>query len=607
MPTTVETLITEYKATISDYESKTRRVIDLTNQVGQIAGQSEQSIKRLNMAIVSISAATNTLNNAIEIFDRLGQAIRRPFDAAVNMDRLMRSLEAVAGSSQEAQRQFERLQEVAKSPGLGLPEAIEGSVRLQSAGLSARTAERALKAFGTALATVGRGKAELDGVTIALSQIQAKGKVSAEEINQLAERLPQIRRAMQAAFGTADTEVLQKLGLRSEQFIDRVVEQFERLKPISGSISNDMENLGDKITIAFASAGRVLLPFAREILPRISQMLDQIVPMFDRLANVTESLGKSGGLKAFAQTMVGDFQRLNMVISTTVGIFAGLAAGAVVVGIFKLVTVFKQLYDVVKQVGLASLLLSGIARNYVGIIAGITALTVGAAAFKATEESMRRSWAESPVAGRGGISASESPAEAARKAMTSIGAATGTSSPSAAAGGISGLSANQAISIVNNFLSQNLPQIMAFAANRPAKLTAGGVDGAVSQQRRADEVARLIAASPEWMKATWNQKPTDALLQIERNTKAAALGLQNLSAALFGGGPRASLGLSLADIGPQAPSARRGSGSPAPLKIEVGQAITEFERVAQRLIVDTVESLARQGVISAPAIGGRIL
>jgi tape measure domain-containing protein len=604
MATTVETLITEYKATIGDYEVKTRRVIRMTEEVGQKATEAEKSIQRMNGAMMAISAATNTINGTIELFGKLAEAVRKPFDAAVNFDRLMRGLEAVAGSSQEAQRQFERLKEVAKAPGLGLPEAIEGSIRLQSAGISAKTAERALKAFGTALATVGRGKAELDGVTMALTQIQAKGKVSAEEINQLAERLPQIRRAMEAAFGTSNTEVLQKMGLRSEQFIEAVITQFEKLKPISGSISNDLENVGDKITIAFASAGRVLMPFVREILPRISQMLDQIIPMFDRLANVTEGMGKSGGLKAFAQTLVGDFQRLNSVIAATVGILAGLAAGAVVVGLIRLAGAFFEVYKAIKSVSLAAMVLSAISRNWVGIVAALTALTVGALAFNVTEQSMKKAWAESPVAGVSSGKGAGSPESVAQNAMAmaTAGATGGTSS----GGSASGLSASQVVSMVDTFIIGKLPQIMAFAASRPGNLTAAGVDAAVNQQKRADEIARLVAASPEWMKNTWGNKPVDALTQIERNTKAAALGMQNLSNALFGGGPRASLGLSLADIGPQAPSARRGSGAGGQIKIELGTAATEMERVVQRTVADTIESLARQGVIPAPALGNRL-
>ncbi len=180
--------------------------------------------------------------------------------SAADMDSLFRGLVSVTGSAEAAGAEFERLKEVAKLPGLGFRDAVEGAINLQAAGMSAGLAERALKSFGNALATVGKGKAELDGVITALTQISAKGKVSAEEINQLAERLPQIRKAMKDAFGTADTEVLQKMGIDSETFIKKIIEQFEKLPKVAGGLKNDLENMTDAWDQALAKLGKALAP-----------------------------------------------------------------------------------------------------------------------------------------------------------------------------------------------------------------------------------------------------------------------------------------------------------------------------------------------------------
>lgn len=162
---------------------------------------------------------------------------------SVRFDSLKRGLTAVAGSSQEAERQLKRLKEVARLPGLGMEEAIQGSIRLQSAGFSAELAERALKGFGNAIATVGGGKAELEGVAVALGQMASKGKVFAEEVNQLNERVPQIRKAMEAAFGTSNTELLQKAGITAQQFVDGVTRYFEKQKQVTSGAQNSLENL----------------------------------------------------------------------------------------------------------------------------------------------------------------------------------------------------------------------------------------------------------------------------------------------------------------------------------------------------------------------------
>lgn len=196
------------------------------------------------------------------------------FRAAADFDSLRRGLDAVTGSSEETARQWERLRKLAQVPGLGFEEAIQGSVSLQAAGLSAELAEGALRGFSNALATVGKGKADLRGVIIALSQIQSKGKVAAQEINQLAERVPQIRKVMQKAFGTSDTENLQKRGIKSEEFITKIVTALSALPQAQGGIQNSMDNLQDGIRQTLAKIGESFAPFIAKLADSLSKFLD---------------------------------------------------------------------------------------------------------------------------------------------------------------------------------------------------------------------------------------------------------------------------------------------------------------------------------------------
>src|SRR5690606_19122085 len=84
---------------------------------------------------------------------------------------LEKGLAAVAGSTGAAQKQLEELREVAKLPGLGLEEAVRGSIALQAIGISADEAKRAILQFGNAVATVGKGRAELDRALYGLQQL----------------------------------------------------------------------------------------------------------------------------------------------------------------------------------------------------------------------------------------------------------------------------------------------------------------------------------------------------------------------------------------------------------------------------------------------------
>lgn len=273
--------------------------------------------------------------------------------SATKLDSLTRGLTSVAGSSEAAQAQLIRLREVAKLPGLGFQEAIQGSINLQAAGLSAQQAENALTAFGNALATVGKGKADLDGVILALSQIQSKGKISAEEINQIAERVPQIRAAIKGAFGTSDSEALQKLGISSTEFIDKITAELGKLPKVTGGAQNAFENLSDSIEIA-------LLPLGNAILPSVIAAIETILPVIERLSTGFANLSPS------TQQFILAFAAVAAIIPPII-----VAIGTLAVGIGAVISAFSTISAVVAATGLT---FSGILPIIAGVVLAVGAL-----------------------------------------------------------------------------------------------------------------------------------------------------------------------------------------------------------------------------------------
>lgn len=264
--------------------------------------------------------------------------------AAGDMQALTKGMIAVSGSSEEAEKNIKNLKEVAKLPGLGFREAIQGSINLQAAGLSAEKSQRALKAFGNALATVGKGRAELDGVVLALQQISSKGIVSAEEINQLNERLPQIRKAMKDAFGTADTEALKKMGIRSDVFIEEIIKQFEKLPPVANSFNNSVENLRDAWDQFLMGQGAKLLDWAQKFIDLATNIVTNVLPKW--IAQI-EAIVK----------FLGENKEVLYVV-------AGAIMGALIPAIWAAVTAFAAL-----TLSLAPYMLAGAAIG--GLIIGI--------------------------------------------------------------------------------------------------------------------------------------------------------------------------------------------------------------------------------------------
>lgn len=281
------------------------------------------------------------------------------FSAAAKMDSLTRGLASVSRDSADLTGQLARLREVAKLPGLGFEEAVQGSVSLQSAGLSAQLAERSLMAFGNALGSVGKGKGDLDGVTLALSQIASKGKVSAEEINQLNERVPQIRKAMQAAFGTSDTEAINKMGLSTTQFINGVVTQLERLPKVTGGIQNSIENLGDSVKQALVPLGQGIADMFMGASSSTESLISRLAGLGKMIGEAFSAIGRSGVLDEVFSSLQDRFGKIFSGNGLQQGIarFAGVA-----------LSILKNLPDTIQEIGAyTSTLFSAIGANLVKI------------------------------------------------------------------------------------------------------------------------------------------------------------------------------------------------------------------------------------------------
>jgi len=206
--------------------------------------------------------------------------------AFADMEKLENGLIAIMGSSEGAKEELDKLRKVAENPGLALPEVVKASASLQSVGMSADAARETITQFGNAVARSGGGAEQFSGVTLALSQISAVGKVTQEDLNQIKERLPEFARVMKEEFGTVTAEGIRAIGVSSEEFITRSVSALSKLERAQGGLGNTFDNLKDNVTASLAEFGKA-----------INESLN--------LQAVAESLSK------YIQALVDGFKALN--------------------------------------------------------------------------------------------------------------------------------------------------------------------------------------------------------------------------------------------------------------------------------------------------------
>ena len=293
-------------------------VAELTARISVIGeAAAVRAMRNVGNAARGVGEAIRTAADATRLLDaaQASFATVTGVQAAMAYDSQVRGLAAYAKNAQELQDQLGRLQEIAKLPGLGLNEVRAGVLQLEAAGLNAQTAERALMAFGNALALVGKGKSELDGVILALGQIASKGSISAEEINQIAERVPQIRQVLVSAFGTASTEAIQKMGLSADVAIGKIIAGLEQLPKATTSALTTFENLQDALEQAFLPIGRGILDIFSSAEGGTMRLIDMIANIGKQIGEVFSAIGKSGVIqdvfnKFLSGTGVANFQQM---------------------------------------------------------------------------------------------------------------------------------------------------------------------------------------------------------------------------------------------------------------------------------------------------------
>lgn len=293
-------------ATETDHVDKRFRAIPAAAAVAQraIVGMARHSS-------AALKAFGRTVAVATAAFGAWGISV------AAQRDAQQRGLQAMLGSAKEAERVMTRMRAVALQPGVTFDAGLSLATSLMAVKVHADLAVDAVGNFGNALALAGRGEEELQRVGVALSQIVSKGKVSAEEINQLAEAVPQIRDVMMSVFGTADTEKLQRdlaaAGISAKQFVELLVEGFTPgglVAKATDTFSNKLVNLKAAFRDLAAAFGSAF------VTPSGGAALDQFTATIQSLGPAMRQLGQAA---AAALPALGRFIKQLLDPSTIAG------------------------------------------------------------------------------------------------------------------------------------------------------------------------------------------------------------------------------------------------------------------------------------------------
>lgn len=243
-----------------------------------------------------------------------------------SMTMAMRSTFQNAGKSiSEADAEVEKLRKSAKAPGLDFEQAVTASIRLQSVGLSADNARETIEELANAVASTGGTAENLSSVTVQFSQMIAKGKVLASDLMVVQGNLPIISELMKKAFGTSNSEDIQKLGISGKEFVTKITAEMGKLNRVQGGMANSLVNAGSAFKEFLAGIG--------DEINKVFDLDKQANKLSDTLSGLTGWFkGLSDGTKKFIMEMA----LVVVVIGPALKAFGSiLSLGSTIAGAFK--------------------------------------------------------------------------------------------------------------------------------------------------------------------------------------------------------------------------------------------------------------------------------
>jgi tape measure domain-containing protein len=222
-----------------------------------------------------------------------------------------------------------KLRDVAKLPGLGLEEAVKGTIRLQILGNSANESRRIMAELGNALAVVGGGREDFNEVIRQLSQLGAVGKVTKENLDPIIERIPQLAAIIKEKFGAEalgdPAKTFERMGVSSQKFIQIITDELAKGERAGNTYKNSWENIQMAAKDAAAEFGKTLLPIAQRVLD------DFLTPGIEKAKALATAFGELNPATQNWALALG-----SIVVATPI-VITGLAAmvekGALVVGV----------------------------------------------------------------------------------------------------------------------------------------------------------------------------------------------------------------------------------------------------------------------------------
>lgn len=289
------------------------------------------------------------------------------------------------GSAEKADAFLQQMRDFARKTPFEFNELQGAAKKMLAFGFSAEQVEPMLTAVGDAVAGLGGGQELIDRVTLALGQMQAKGKVSGEEMRQLAEAGIPAWQMLADKFGLTTAEVM-KLSEKG------LIPAGEAIEALVTGIESRFAGMMEKQSKSWLGLWSTLKDTASIFITDVIEpTFEQAKAKFSEFMERLDAWRDSGQLQKWAEQAQAAFQRFWAVASQVVnGLIAGGkfiadywgAIGPVLAGILGGFLAFRTAIAVIEGVTIAMATLNAVmdANPVALIVLGVAGLTAAGVA-----------------------------------------------------------------------------------------------------------------------------------------------------------------------------------------------------------------------------------
>ena len=255
------------------------------DETAKKAKSTADAMKGLSASIGSVAAGMGLQLGLTSIVGAMKSAIVSSFELADALEQSKIAFTTMLGSGEAAGKMLTDLKAFADKTPFEFQDIQAAAKRLMAMGTAAEDVIPTLRAVGDAAAGLGGGKATIDGITLALGQMGAKGKITTQELNQLTERgIPAMRYLAEAAGkSTGEMAKLVENGLvPANTGVKVLLESMQR--DFGGLMAKQADTASGKLSTMKDAVAGLGTEIGKSLVPEVKRGADIIAVMAQKAA-----------------------------------------------------------------------------------------------------------------------------------------------------------------------------------------------------------------------------------------------------------------------------------------------------------------------------------